>query len=453
MKSINNQVNVEEMLEARDLRVAQQQALLRKYTKTLICFTMNIPGPVKVTPLVRMGFQTGCRAIQRSLANMHAAVLFEKFTDEKTGLEAFFVVDKKPREIKAAMVEIENADNLGRLMDIDVLEGSGEKVSREEIGMQGRLCLVCSKPAQECARSRAHSLEVLLNHVNKVLTDSILSHVGDLAEEALLAEVEATPKPGLVDLNNSGAHKDMNYDTFVASIHAIVPFLRQMAEKGITWEGSAEQLFLAIRPLGAAAEKAMFIATDNVNTHKGIIFSLGIVITFSMWYFKEHGQIDSEAILLLCGEATHNVLDKDFAHIDKYHPHTHGEKLYVKFGCKGIRGEVQDGFKPVRELALPKLRSLMQKHTDPNLAYIQTLLLLMSNVEDSNILIRTSQEMLAYAQDKAAELLQGGGVLTDKGLQRVWDLNTDFVAKNMSPGGSADLLIITIFMWKLEQLK
>jgi holo-ACP synthase/triphosphoribosyl-dephospho-CoA synthase len=61
--------------------------------------------------------------------------------------------------------------------------------------------------------------------------------------------------------------------------------------------------------------------------------------------------------------------------------------------------------------------------------------------------------MLAYAQDKAAELLQGGGVLTDKGLQRVWDLNTDFVAKNMSPGGSADLLIITIFMWKLEQLK
>ena len=453
MNPANNQVSVEEMLEARDMRVAQQQALLRKYTKTLICFTMNIPGPVKVTPLVKQGFIAGCRAIQKSLADMHAAVLFQKFTHEKTGLEAFFVVDKKAREIKASMVKIENADNLGRLMDIDVLQGNGEKISREELGMSGRLCMVCSKPAQECARSRAHSLDVLTKHVHKVLTESLLTQVGAFAEEALLAEVEATPKPGLVDLANNGAHQDMSYETFVASTKAIVPYLREMAAKGMEWDGSAEQLFLNIRHIGAAAEKAMFAATNNVNTHKGIIFSLGIVITFSMWYFKEHGKFDSEAILLLCGEATQDILDKDFAHIDKYHPHTHGEKLYVKYGCKGIRGEVQDGFKPVRELALPQLRSLMAKHTDSNLAYIQTLLLLMSTVEDSNILIRTSPEMLTYAQAKAGEILQGGGVLTDKGLQQVWNLNTDFVEKNMSPGGSADLLIITIFMWKLEQLK
>ncbi len=453
MRPINNLVNVEEMLEARDLRVAEQQALLRKYKTTLICFTMNIPGPIKVTPLVKQGFITGCRAIEKSLADMNAAVLLQKFTHEKTGLEAFFVVDKTPLEIKKAMVQIENVDELGRLMDIDVLQANGIKVSREEIGMEGRLCLVCSKPAQECARSRAHSLDILTNHVHKVLVQSLLNNVGNIATEALLAEVEATPKPGLVDLNNSGAHEDMDYNTFVDSTRAIVPYLREMAERGLNWEGSAEQLFLAVRPLGAAAEKAMFQATKNVNTHKGIIFSLGIVITFSMWYFKEQGTFDSEAILLLCGEATHKILDKDFAHIDKYHPHTHGEKLYVKYGCKGIRGEVQDGFKPVRELALPEFRKLMEKRTDANLAYIQTLLLLMSTVEDSNILIRTNHELLAYAQTKAVEILQGGGVLTDKGLQQVWDLNTDFVGKNMSPGGSADLLIITIFMWKLEQLR
>lgn len=453
MKPITNQVDVQEMLKARDLRVIQQQALLRKYHHTLICFTMNIPGPIKVTPLVKQGFIDGCTAIRACLAKEHAALLFEKVIEEKTGLEAFFVTDKMPEEIKKAMVTIENADNLGRLMDIDVLRATGEKISREEIGLTGRLCLLCSKPAQECARSRTHSLDSLTKHVNNVLAEHLISHVTELAQEALLAEVEATPKPGLVDLNNSGAHKDMDYGTFVASTEAIVPFLREMAEQGYNWEGNGEQLFLAIRPIGAAAEKAMFRATKNVNTHKGIIFSLGIVITFSMWYFKEHGEFDSEAILLLCGQATHNVLDRDFAHIDKYHPHTHGEKLYVKYGSKGIRGEVQEGFRPVRELALPKLRELFQKRTDPNLAYVQTLLLLMTTVEDSNILIRTGPEMLAYAQTKAAELLQGNGVLTDKGLQQVWNLNDDFVQKNMSPGGSADLLIITIFMWKLEQLK
>lgn len=185
MQQMNRQVSVADMLAARDLRVAEQQALLRKYHNTLICFTMNIPGPVKVTSLVKQGFNTGCRAIEKSLNNFSIPILAQKFTREKTGWEAYYVVDKNPREIKGLMTEIENANSLGRLFDIDVLQNNGEKISREEIGQRGRLCLVCSKPAQECARSRAHSLEVLTKHVRKILADNLLNQVGELAKAAL----------------------------------------------------------------------------------------------------------------------------------------------------------------------------------------------------------------------------------------------------------------------------
>lgn len=95
---------------------------------------------------------------------------------------------------------------------------------------------------------------------------------------ALMAEVGATPKPGLVDRHDSGAHTDMDYDTFAASTTAIVPYLARMFEAGYTWESKDfNALFESIRPIGIEAEKAMFAATDGVNTHKGMIFSMGTI--------------------------------------------------------------------------------------------------------------------------------------------------------------------------------
>ena len=99
---------------------------------------------------------------------------------------------------------------------------------------------------------------------------------------ALMAEVGATPKPGLVDRCDSGAHADMNYATFEASTAAIVPYLTQMFEQGTAWEShDYNMLFEAIRLTGIEAEKAMFAATDGVNTHKGMIFSMGTIAAAS----------------------------------------------------------------------------------------------------------------------------------------------------------------------------
>lgn len=444
------EVIVEDMLAARDRRVELQRRLLQEYKQPLICFTMNIPGPIKVTPLVKQGFQEGCRAINKVLQQSNMPVLAEQYIEEKTGLEAYYIVEGSAKYIKALTSKLENQDALGRLFDIDVLGVDGRKLSREELGLPGRLCLVCNESAQACARSRNHTLDVLTKHVHKILEEHLLNRVEKLAHYALLAEVKTTPKPGLVDLDNTGAHGDMDVHTFELSTEAIVPFFRQMAERGYSWQGSGEGLFLAIRPIGAAAEKAMFKATGNVNTHKGIIFSLGLMVSFSMWYFAQQGVFAVEEILKLIGTSVSDILEKDFAKIDKYHPHTHGEKLFVKYGYKGIRGEVQQGFKPLQEIALPVLRKLLAEGRERNLAYIQTLLELMAKIEDTNILIRTSPEMLDYAQKQAQAILVQGGALTEHGLQSVWQLNEDFVAKNMSPGGAADLLIASIFLVELE---
>lgn len=100
---------------------------------------------------------------------------------------------------------------------------------------------------------------------------SIAEEIGNKAYQALLDELFTTPKPGLVDLYSCGAHKDMNLDTFLKSAETIKPYLIQMAFIGFSWKKREEELFLYIRPIGIEAEKAMFHATNGVNTHKGLM--------------------------------------------------------------------------------------------------------------------------------------------------------------------------------------
>lgn len=280
---------------------------------------------------------------------------------------------------------------------------------------------------------------------------TVFCSVSDLIKYALLAEVSTTPKPGLVDLHDNGAHLDMCCDTFAASTCAIVPYLVQMMKLGASWpreDGSG--LFAAIRPIGVEAERAMFRATNGVNTHKGMIFSMGIAAAVSGWYYRRHGRYESDKILTLAGRICFDPLEQDFRRIDLHHPKTHGELLFVKYGARGIRGEVQKGFPSIRKVSLPTLRRLKADHIPDNEAYLNTLLSLMAYVDDTNVLIRTSPELLSYEKSEAARLLSLGGALTKTGLEELAALNEDFIKKNISPGGCADLLAVTIFLWELE---
>ena len=152
------EATLQEILDARENRVVRQRALLAEYQKPLISFTMNIPGPVKLDRDVVIGFFVGCRLIRDSLAGH---LLFAEEHRRNTGCEAFYVADLPVRELKQLALDIEDADSVGRLFDIDVLDTDGKKLSREDMGIPRRKCLLCNEDAAVCASVRAHSLEEL----------------------------------------------------------------------------------------------------------------------------------------------------------------------------------------------------------------------------------------------------------------------------------------------------
>lgn len=317
------------------------------------------------------------------------------------------------------------------------------------------------------------SREFSVNMMRKQFLDSLECAAG----RSLTDEVEATPKPGLVDLKDSGAHKDMDHRTFELSIAAILPFIREMAEIGI-YHGimeceaglqcknepdaeQAERLFAAIRPAGVRAEKAMFAATSGVNTHKGIIFSMGLLAAAAGRFFGRLpvcSGVQAEELLSYCGLMCRRPMERDFSAVVPGKNNTHGELLYLKYGCRGIRGEAADGFPSVRLVGLPALREYFEYtklsgiHPDRNQLSLHILLHLMANVDDTNVLFRTNYESLEYVKQCALSVLSLGGSKTEEGMEALTRLNSDFTDKNISPGGCADLLSMTLFLWRVESL-
>lgn len=282
----------------------------------------------------------------------------------------------------------------------------------------------------------------------------LISRLSDIIKYALISEVSATPKPGLVDLCDNGAHTDMCYDTFVASTGAILPYLTEMFSAGLSWpDRKGEGLFAAIRPVGLDAEKAMFQATGGVNTHKGMIFSMGIIAAASGFYYSENRCFRPEDILTLSGRLCHDSLDEDFRKIDRECPKTHGEILYVRHGLKGIRGEAQEGFPSIRNISLPAMRHWKITCADDNQVHLNTLLALMSQVDDTNVLTRTGPQALEYMKVRSLQALELGGAVTGRGMDALREMNREFIRRNISPGGCADLLAVTIFLWRLEHYK
>lgn len=164
-------------------------------------------------------------------------------------------------------------------------------------------------------------------------------------------EVAVTPKLGLVDRANRGAHNDMDFFTMTDSIVALAPHFAAFSHEGFEWNGSLSELFLNIRSLGIRAEHDMFSATHGINTHKGLIFSLGILCAATGYIARHHRKAGIEAILKTAGIMAADVM-KDFRGIDTGNAKTHGEKLYAFYGITGIRGEAADGFPNVRQYAI-----------------------------------------------------------------------------------------------------
>ena len=246
--------------------------------------------------------------------------------------------------------------------------------------------------------------------------------VADLAERALRMELDTTPKPGLVDRQDNGAHKDMDYALMSKSISALRPYLTRLAVE------SAKDIDPAkIKEIGIEAEKAMLKATGGVNTHKGALFCIGLSVAAASCLACSTGAVEAYSFKELVSRAASEIPSARG---------THGAEAKRSFKAVGALENARAAYPELFTDWLPYYRSL---EGDPFRCH-KTLLHIMTTLDDTNILHRRGAEGLAHAEAEAARLLED---FSESGLS---SLNKDFIRENISPGGSADMLSLTIFI-------
>lgn len=260
-------------------------------------------------------------------------------------------------------------------------------------------------------------------------TKSNATCIAALAEEALWQELELTPKPGLVDKYNNGAHRDMDHALFVRSIAAISPWFPRFAELGDkhAHRPASEQLRM-IRPMGISCEQAMYAATGGVNTHKGGIFALGLLCFAA----GRLGEVNPQRLCSEVSDICRGLVARELA--ARSSQATAGERQFHQFGLTGARGEAESGFATVRKA----LAGWNRRHLHA------LLLRLMAVNPDSNLVSRGGMNGLRYVQDYAQNLLENGW---DEGALIAMD--NALITRNLSPGGSADLLSVG---WVLSKM-
>ena len=450
-------VTVPDMMNAREARAQAQRVLLERYPgAAVVCLCMNIAGPVKRTENIEQAFAWGVEQVKAVLAPYET--LFDAAIHEKTGPEAMLCVRADAKAVKRRLCVLEDGKALGRLLDIDVIGTDGGKISRTDIGLPARRCLLCDKPAPVCARSRAHSVDALFERANAIIDahfeDAFAVRTAENAQRALLCEVAVTPKPGLVDRHNAGAHKDMDVFTFIHSACALRTYFETCARIGLAHRGGdAQACFDALRVPGLLAEDAMRRATGGVNTHKGAIFSLGIACaSLGMGY---GAPLDVHETLMRCGAMTGAQMRKELETAKAGQARTFGETIYQKAGIGGVRAEAAGGFAGVREIALPRLKAALGAGLTLNDAALCALVALMANTQDTNA-VRRGGESGAAAMRGEAQATDGEiaralktGELNEKIGQlkeKLTDWDARMSAAGISPGGCADLLAMALLM-------
>ncbi len=257
---------------------------------------------------------------------------------------------------------------------------------------------------------------------------------------ALRDELATEPKPGLVSRSGPGAHRDMDARSFDASLRALRGVFADAAEAG-----AAGAPFEALRGLGLDAEARMLRATGGVNTHRGAIFALGLLSAAAGRLAAEGRSPAGDAL----GRAVREGYGDAVLRLAPA-PGSHGEAARRAHGVPGAREEAARGFPHLFEVGLPALLASLRRGATPNDARVQCLLALVARLPDTNILHRGGAAGLRLARRAAAGFLLAGGVHRRGWRAHARELDRALVARNLSPGGSADLLAATLFVHRLR---
>lgn len=264
--------------------------------------------------------------------------------------------------------------------------------------------------------------------------------LAESAVSALLQELEAYPKPGLVSPRDSGAHADMDHALMCRSARALFRPFACIAAAG----REARPFRAHLIGLGLSAEKEMLRATGGVNTHRGAIFTLGMLVAAMARAESLEGPVTPERVRAALIETWGYALKAHAA--AEVSPASHGAVARKSAGTGGARAEAARGFPGVFEVGLPAYRRAVAAGLDANAARVQTLFALMESAEDSNVVFRGGSGAAAFVRAAASEFLAAGGCASDGWFGRAEGLHKEFIRRNLSPGGCADLLAGTLLV-------
>ena len=261
------------------------------------------------------------------------------------------------------------------------------------------------------------------------------------AINALYQELCAYPKPGLVSLIDSGSHQDMDVSTFLRSLISLRSYFRDITLAGMRNAGFGE-----LRCFGLKAESRMLKATKNINTHRGAIFTLGLLAAAAGFLISRSRSLEGHILSHIVRERWGN----DILLSTPCKPCSHGTLVASQYGVAGAREEAAAGFPHVFNLGLPALQKSLLKGVDFHSAIIQSFFSLVAVLPDNNLLFRGGEEGLLCAQVAAQSFLDEGGVYRQNWQECARHIHHEFVARHLSPGGSADLLAATLFVHRLQ---
>jgi triphosphoribosyl-dephospho-CoA synthase len=267
--------------------------------------------------------------------------------------------------------------------------------------------------------------------------------LGEFALESMLMEVACFPSFGLVSPVSKGAHKDMDYFTFIKSTASLQKYMLKIAHRAFSPD-NLDVIFYDCRKFGVEAEKDMFKKTKGINTHKGMIFVLGIAVIAASKTIYNNEEFHS--IQEYIRSMTKGMVSRELKNLEKKTALTHGERVFLEYGITGIRGEVEAGIPVIFDYALPAYDSVEFSDAGDNERLLHTLITIMAHCDDTTILHRHDISTLKEVQIICKNLLKKGSLLNKDLVVEIHDLDKNFSKKRISPGGCADLLAVTVFL-------
>jgi holo-ACP synthase/triphosphoribosyl-dephospho-CoA synthase len=396
------------VLDAREARSELIHKLVNAYHESVVVAKLNVVGPVKQ----QSQFYWVLRQAMHHIEKTYKALILDKhIKDSADGPYVLYVIQAEPTLLKKAMIQFEASLPAGRLLDLDVTREAS--VSRTQLGYPKRKCIICEEDADRCARSQAHDLESVLATMNDIANQALILLIKNDTIQAMKDELSLYPCFGLVSYKDSGAHTDMDYTTFEQSINALEETIEAYLDVPVNPA--------RLKAIGQAGEQAMFRATNHINTHKGLIFLLGIFLPTLKQAIQSNQSV--EDLKEMIKQLSKDIVGNYYDHLKD--PKTNGDYVYMNYHIKGVRQLACNGLEEV--------------FVDIDNRY-DLLCHLMSQVDDTTIVHRFDVRTLRAVQKDMREFLQLGGATAHWSIYQ--SLSDAYKKQGISPGGSADLWVL-----------